>query len=65
MIRVIARATDGFLSLTVSGHSEAAPKGQDVICAAVSAITQTALLGLQALALKHPEHVEFDAKEES
>lgn len=30
----------------VSGHAGAAPHGKDIICAAVSALTQSALLGL-------------------
>jgi uncharacterized protein YsxB (DUF464 family) len=31
----------------VTGHAGLAPKGKDILCAAVSAITQTALLGLK------------------
>lgn len=31
----------------VEGHSELAPAGQDLLCAAVSAITQTAALGVR------------------
>ncbi|MDI3269119.1 MAG: ribosomal-processing cysteine protease Prp [Bacillota bacterium] len=33
--------------LTVKGHAGAAPKGADVICAAASAIAQTAVLGIE------------------
>ncbi|NLB87652.1 MAG: ribosomal-processing cysteine protease Prp [Syntrophomonadaceae bacterium] len=33
----------------VKGHADYAPEGQDIVCAGVSAITQTALIGL----LKH------------
>jgi len=32
----------------VSGHAGMAPKGEDLVCAAVSALAQTALLGLDA-----------------
>lgn len=31
---------------TVKGHANYAPEGQDICCAGVSAITQTALIGL-------------------
>ena len=34
--------------LTLSGHSGYADRGEDVVCAAVSAIAQTALMGLQS-----------------
>lgn len=31
----------------VSGHANTAPHGQDIVCAAVAALTQTAVLGLE------------------
>lgn len=31
----------GFCRLTAAGHAGAAPKGQDIVCAAVSALVQT------------------------
>ena len=31
---------------TVEGHADFKPKGEDIVCAAVSVLTQTALLGL-------------------
>jgi len=34
---------------TVKGHAGYAEKGKDVICAAVSAVAQTAILGLEAV----------------
>ena len=37
----------------VQGHAEAAEPGQDIVCAAISALTQTTLLGLETyLAVK-------------
>jgi len=40
----------GFLA---KGHAGAAPAGEDLVCASISALTQTALLGLEAfLSLK-------------
>lgn len=44
----IARAADGTISgFRVRGHSGLAPRGADVVCAGVSALVQTAALGLQ------------------
>lgn len=34
----------------VTGHAESAEHGQDLVCAAVSAVTQTAILGLEIFA---------------
>ena len=48
MIKIeIFRQQDGKVSgFSVSGHSGTAEYGKDIICAAVSALAQTALLGL-------------------
>lgn len=35
----------------VSGHANTAPKGFDIVCAAVSALTLTLIQGLKAIAL--------------
>ena len=35
---------------TVQGHSGYASEGEDIVCAAVSAITQTAMMGLKRFA---------------
>jgi uncharacterized protein YsxB (DUF464 family) len=44
----IARAADGTISgFQVRGHAGLAPRGADVVCAGVSALVQTAALGLQ------------------
>lgn len=50
MIRAEVRRREGRIgSLQVLGHAGTAPYGQDLVCAAVSAVVQTALLGLAAL----------------
>ena len=48
MIEVeIKEERDGRISaFSVRGHSGTAPKGRDIVCAGVSALAQTALLGL-------------------
>ncbi|MEV5369004.1 ribosomal-processing cysteine protease Prp [Streptomyces albogriseolus] len=58
MIRVRARLGDGRTVIEVDGHEGHVMDGR--VCAAVSAITQTALLGLEAVAEQHPDLVSVD-----
>jgi len=62
VIEVRARLGDGLTSIEVAGHDERAAGGR--VCAAVSAITQTALLGLQQIAEQHPDQVSVEITEE-
>jgi len=49
----IHRDSDGGIQgFSAAGHSGYAPAGEDIVCAAVSALTQTAALGLERLGLK-------------
>lgn len=61
MIRIVANLAHGHYALTVEGHEDRAADGR--VCAAVSAITQTALLGLEQVALSHPDIVSIVIKE--
>ncbi|MBB4985028.1 ribosomal-processing cysteine protease Prp [Streptomyces nymphaeiformis] len=62
MIHVRARLGDGRTSIEVDGHEEHAEDGR--VCAAVSAITQTALLGLEEVARHHPDLVSVEITQE-
>lgn len=62
MIRVRARLGDGRTSIEVDGHEEHAANGR--VCAAVSAITQTALLGLEQVAQQFPDLVSVEITQE-
>lgn len=62
MIEIRARLGGGHTSIEVSGHDEPAAGGR--VCAAVSAITQTALLGLEQVAQQYPDHVSIQITEE-
>ena len=42
----IVRREDSIVELEVAGHTGYAKHGKDIVCAAISAVTQTALLGL-------------------
>ena len=43
----IAHRGDWIVGFTASGHTGYAEEGEDIVCAAVSAITQTAMMGLK------------------
>lgn len=62
MIRVSARLGDGLTSIEVTGHEGHVLDGR--VCAAVSAITQTALLGLEEIARQHPDLVSIEITQE-
>lgn len=64
MINVRAVLGVGYLSLEVTGHEGHGEQGR--VCAAISAITQTALLGLEEIANQHPDlvRVEITPQEE-
>lgn len=60
MVRLDVRARDGYIELKASGHA-----GDKTICAAISAILQTAILGLQEIARQYPMEVEITIQDES
>ncbi len=49
------RNQQGWLGFRASGHTGYAEHGEDIVCAAVSALTQTAVLGLQETAAVTPQ----------
>ncbi len=56
MIRAVVRrdAAGEAVSLELRGHAGKGPAGFDLVCAAVSAVVQTAALGLTQVAGAHP-----------
>lgn len=54
----ILRKSGKIVSVSASGHTGYAERGSDIVCAGVSAVTQTALLGLLKV-------VNIDIKHES
>lgn len=62
MIEVRAHLGDGLTSIEVAGHEEHAAGGR--VCAAVSAITSTALAGLEIIARQHPDLVSVTITQE-
>lgn len=62
MIRIRALLGDGHTSIEVDGHEGRVLDGR--VCAAVSAILHTALLGLEQTALQHPDLVSIEITQE-
>jgi uncharacterized protein YsxB (DUF464 family) len=46
-IEIVRNAERAMVGFRTTGHANAAPHGQDIVCAGVSALTQTAVLGLE------------------
>jgi hypothetical protein len=63
VIHIKAVLGDGLTSIVVDGHEGHQVDGR--VCAAVTAITQTALLGLEAYAAQYPHLVTLEIKEHS
>ena len=60
MIRVRADLGPGRTALTVTGHEDRGFGEAGRVCAAISAITQTALLGLEQIAAHYPDLVQVE-----
>lgn len=48
-IRFYTKPGEGSIHMTLKGHSEAAPKGQDLVCAAATMLAYTAAQAVQFL----------------
>lgn len=46
-VKIIRNTEERVTRFSVTGHASAGPHGEDIVCAAVSALVQTALLGLE------------------
>jgi uncharacterized protein len=46
-IQVYRNSAGEITGFAVNGHADTAPHGQDIVCAGVAALTQTAVLGLE------------------
>lgn len=61
MIRFSVQDREGIFTVAVQGHAGYAPRGQDIVCAAASALVNAAALGAEALwergALKMPPEI--------
>lgn len=58
MVKVNVSAKSGKMTIEVEGHAGYDAHGRDIVCAGISAILQTAVLGLEAIAESYPDHVQ-------
>mgnify|MGYP000855911864 CR=1 FL=1 len=54
-IRIYRDTAGRVCRFAAEGHSDFAPYGEDIVCAAVSVLLQTAILGLEELAQAEPD----------
>jgi uncharacterized protein YsxB (DUF464 family) len=59
---VVTNGTFGIEQVEIKGHSGYAKSGKDIVCSAVSAITQTALLGLIEVSTQKVDYTKNDEK---
>ena len=55
-IRVRRNTKNEVVSYQVTGHSGTAPSGEDIVCAAVSVLAQSTILGFRHVLKQQPEY---------
>lgn len=56
-VKICRNAQNDIISYEVTGHSNLAPAGEDIVCAAVSALAQTIVIGLYQVLQQKPDYV--------
>ena len=56
-VKIFRNSTGKINGFKVTGHADTAPHGQDIVCAGVSALTQTAILGVAKHLRREVEYV--------
>jgi len=64
VIKIKSYLDNGEMKIHAVGHAGYAEHGKDIVCAAISTIMQTALLGIQAVAQQYPEYVFLEIQSE-
>ena len=57
-IDIVRNSDQAMVGFSVTGHANTAPHGHDIVCAGISALTQTAVLGLDRQ-LKRKIHLDI------
>jgi uncharacterized protein YsxB (DUF464 family) len=60
LIKVQVTVKNGETHISITGHAGYAEHGKDIVCAGVSAVAHSAILGLNAIAEAYPLHVEIE-----
>ena len=48
-------------TIIIEGHAEYGKHGSDIVCSAVSAIFQTAQIGLAQIATQYPDYIKLES----
>ena len=56
-VKIFRNSTGKINGFKVTGHADMAPHGQDIVCAGVSALTQTVILGVAKHLRREVEYV--------
>ena len=59
MVNIVVFKENGKVTIKMDGHAGHGKPGEDIVCAGVSAIIQTALLGLNEISNNYPNHVRY------
>ena len=59
MVNIVVEKSNGNINISVKGHAGYLWRGQDIVCAGVSATIQSALLGLEEISKNYPKHVTY------
>ncbi|HSQ90150.1 ribosomal-processing cysteine protease Prp [Romboutsia sp.] len=59
MVNIVVHKKSGKVTIDMEGHAGHGKPGEDIVCAGVSAIIQSALLGLEEISKNYPEHVRY------
>ena len=59
MVNITVGKKSGKVLIKMEGHAGHGEPGNDIVCASVSAIIQTALLGLEEISKNYPKHVNY------
>jgi len=64
MVQIKVERGSGKIHIKSDGHANYAKHGSDIVCAGISAILETTVLGLTELAIAYPDYVSVDIEEE-
>lgn len=59
MVKVKTHIDSGEVLISIKGHAGYAEHGKDIVCAGVSTLVQTMLLGLENISQCYPENVKY------
>lgn len=62
MINIKVNQSSGNMVIEIKGHANFDKHGRDIVCAGISAIAQSAILGFESIADNYPDHVNIDIK---